>query len=74
MGVEGSRLRVGDSTERQEAGKMYVFDDSFEHSAYNDSDEFRIVLLINFWHPHLDSEEVRREIERLNAWTPPRNQ
>ena len=31
VGVEGSRLRVGDSMEHQEAGKMYVFDDSFEH-------------------------------------------
>ena len=30
-GVEGSSLRVADQTKYLEAGKAYIFDDSFEH-------------------------------------------
>lgn len=36
MGVSGSRLRVDNETKHQEAGKAYVFDDSFEHEAWHD--------------------------------------
>lgn len=34
VGVKGSRLRVADETKYQEAGKCYVFDDSFEHEVF----------------------------------------
>ena len=36
-----------------EAGKILLFDDSFEHEVRNDTDEERVVLLIRLWHPEL---------------------
>jgi len=41
-------IRVGDATHFWEEGKCLVFDDTYEHSAWNDSTETRIVLLIDF--------------------------
>ena len=38
-----------------EAGKILLFDDSFEHEVRNDTDEERVVLLIRLWHPELMS-------------------
>jgi aspartyl/asparaginyl beta-hydroxylase (cupin superfamily) len=35
-----------------------VFDDSFEHEAWNRTDTERAVLLIQFWHPDLTEAEV----------------
>ena len=37
-----------------------MFDDSFEHEAANEhSDQPRVVLVVDFWHPDFDDEEVR---------------
>jgi aspartyl/asparaginyl beta-hydroxylase (cupin superfamily) len=46
-------LNVAGEDHIWEKGKMIVFDDSFEHYVVNDSDEYRAVLLIRFWHPSL---------------------
>lgn len=43
-------------------GKCIVFDDSYEHEVWNDSDQDRVVLLINFWHPALPPEQRRIEV------------
>lgn len=40
-------------------GKCIVFDDSFEHEAVNNSDQPRVVLIVDIWHPDLSDEEVR---------------
>ena len=53
MGVEGSRLRVGSEVRQQVEGKAYVFDDSFEHEAWHDGNETRLILIADFWHPDL---------------------
>ena len=51
-------LRVGDEKLRWEEGKMIMFDDTYEHEAYNNSEkESRVVLLIDLWHPDLVPEE-----------------
>jgi aspartate beta-hydroxylase len=52
-------LRVGDETRGWEAGKCTVFDDSFEHEAWNEGDAVRVVLLINFWHPDIPPSDWR---------------
>jgi len=54
----GCRLMVGDFEIEQQAGRCIVFDDSFLHSAWNDSDEARFVLLFDFFHPDLTGEEI----------------
>lgn len=41
-------LRVGDETRVWEEGKCFVFDDMFEHEAWNNGETVRIVLLMDF--------------------------
>ncbi|MDF5721898.1 MAG: aspartyl/asparaginyl beta-hydroxylase domain-containing protein [Rhizonema sp. PD37] len=45
-------LRVGDQTKSWKEGKCFIFDDSFEHEAWNKSDKTRIVLLIDVERPN----------------------
>ncbi len=52
-------LRVGDQTRRWEPGHAIVFDDSFEHEAWNHTEAERIVLVVDLWHPDLSPEEIR---------------
>ncbi|HEY2291105.1 MAG TPA: aspartyl/asparaginyl beta-hydroxylase domain-containing protein [Thermoanaerobaculia bacterium] len=54
----GCRLKVGDDEIEQREGRCIIFDDSFLHSAWNDSDESRFVLVFDFFHPDLTAEEV----------------
>jgi aspartyl/asparaginyl beta-hydroxylase/uncharacterized protein DUF6817 len=51
-------LRVGDRSERWREGGCLVFDDSFEHEAWNRTAGDRIVLIVDLWHPGLSSTEV----------------
>lgn len=57
-------FRVGNTTRQWEFGKAWVFDDSIEHEAWNDSGELRVVLIFDIWHPDL-SEPERRMISAL---------
>ncbi|GAA3998058.1 aspartyl/asparaginyl beta-hydroxylase domain-containing protein [Sphingomonas humi] len=54
---DGCRLRVGNHERRVEAGKALLFDDSILHEAWNDSDETRVILLLEVWNPSLDAAE-----------------
>jgi beta-hydroxylase len=47
----GCTLRVGDQTRGWEEGRCLVFDDSYEHEAWNRGDGVRTVLLIDFRNP-----------------------
>jgi aspartate beta-hydroxylase len=41
-------------------GKAIVFDDSFEHEAWNDHpSQARLVLIVDVWHPDLSDAEVK---------------
>jgi aspartyl/asparaginyl beta-hydroxylase (cupin superfamily) len=50
-------FRVGATTREWEVGKAFVFDDTIEHEAWNDSDELRVVLIIDLWAPALSASE-----------------
>jgi hypothetical protein len=52
-------LRVGDQTRQWHEGRCLVFDDYFEHEAWNHTDQDRIVLIVDMWHPGLSVTEVR---------------
>jgi aspartate beta-hydroxylase len=52
-------IRVGDETRRWHEGRCLVFDDHFEHEAWNHTGEDRIVLIVDMWHPGLSPAEVR---------------
>ena len=63
---EGCGFRVGNDTRRWVPGKAWVFDDTIEHEAWNDSDKLRVVLIFDIWHPHLSPPE-RALITALTA-------
>jgi aspartyl/asparaginyl beta-hydroxylase (cupin superfamily) len=44
-------IRVGDETMYWKEGELMIFDDSFEHEAWNDSDEERVVLMFDIPNP-----------------------
>jgi aspartate beta-hydroxylase len=50
-------LRVGGEARRWRVGECLVFDDSFVHEAWNDSDHTRVVLIFDIWNPHLTEIE-----------------
>jgi Aspartyl/Asparaginyl beta-hydroxylase len=60
-------IRVGDQTEHWCEGRCLVFDDHFEHEAWNHTEADRIVLIVDMWHPGLSPAEVRL-LEGLHAY------
>lgn len=41
-------LRVGEETRHWEEGKSLIFDDTFEHEAWNQSEDIRVILFVDF--------------------------
>lgn len=58
----GCAIRVGTHMHVWEEGKLFAFDDSFEHEAWNRGDAERVVLIFESFHPDLRAAE-RRAIE-----------
>ena len=54
---KGCRLRVGGETREVVEGEAMIFDDSFEHEAWNDGDSVRAVLLFEIWRPEISDDE-----------------
>jgi aspartyl/asparaginyl beta-hydroxylase (cupin superfamily) len=54
---DGCRLRVGGETREVVEGRAMIFDDSFEHEAWNDGDSVRAVLLFEIWRPEISEDE-----------------
>jgi aspartate beta-hydroxylase len=50
-------LRVGNETRVPVEGKIWMFDDTMEHEAWNLSDRPRVILLFEVWRPELTNEE-----------------
>ncbi|MBA3511925.1 aspartyl/asparaginyl beta-hydroxylase domain-containing protein [Sphingomonas sp.] len=50
-------FRVGDTTVQWKEGEAFVFDDTIEHEAWNDSDQLRVVLIADLWPPALGEAE-----------------
>ena len=53
----GCGFRVGNEVREWVPGKAWVFDDTINHEAWNDSDKLRVVLIFDIWHPHLSEAE-----------------
>ncbi|HEX8222345.1 MAG TPA: aspartyl/asparaginyl beta-hydroxylase domain-containing protein [Allosphingosinicella sp.] len=45
----GCGFRVGAQTRQWQAGSAFVFDDTIEHEAWNDSAELRVVFIFDLW-------------------------
>lgn len=61
---EECAFRVGNETREWKEGEAWVFDDTINHEAWNKSDAYRVILMIDIWNPLLTAEE-RRFIPRL---------
>jgi aspartate beta-hydroxylase len=51
-------IRVGDETRQWTEGRCLVFDDYFEHEAWNHTASERLVLIVDLWHRGLTDTEV----------------
>jgi aspartate beta-hydroxylase len=54
----GCRFRVGGETREWQEGTAWVFDDTIEHEAWNDSEIPRAVLIFDVWNPELTKSEI----------------
>ena len=54
---DGCRFRVGNDVRPWVMGESFVFDDTIEHEAWNDSDQLRAVLIFDVWNPLLSAAE-----------------
>lgn len=61
------RLRVGNEVKEWKRGKMLIFDDSFEHEAWNNSTEDRFVLMLDIANPKW--EYTAKEINKFKIET-----
>jgi aspartate beta-hydroxylase len=59
-------LRVGGEERRWSEGQTLVFDDTYEHEAWNRSHQVRVVLIADVWNPYL-TEVERAAIEDVIA-------
>lgn len=53
----GCWFRVGAETREWKMGEAWVFDDTIEHEALNPSDQLRVILIVDTWHPDLSPAE-----------------
>lgn len=54
---EKCHFRVGYDWKQWREGKCWVFDDTIEHEARNDSDRLRVILMLDVWNPLLSLAE-----------------
>jgi aspartyl/asparaginyl beta-hydroxylase (cupin superfamily) len=64
---EGCVYRVGNDVRKWQEGKAWVFDDTINHEARNDSDQSRTILLFDIWNPLLGDAEQRLVAEAIKA-------
>ena len=55
---KGNSMRVCDDVWSWEEGRAIIFDDSFDHEVWNKSNERRIVLLLDVWHPDMTESQI----------------
>lgn len=58
-------IRIGQHVHKWTEGKCIVFDDTFDHEVWNHTEEPRLVLLIDLWHPDLTDLE-RDALDSIN--------
>jgi aspartate beta-hydroxylase len=67
----GCGFRVGSETREWVPGKAWVFDDTIEHEAWNESDAPRAILIFDIWNPFLTVAErdlVRAAVEVVGGY------
>jgi aspartyl/asparaginyl beta-hydroxylase (cupin superfamily) len=52
-------FRCGEERREWRMGEAFVFDDTIEHEAANESDQLRVVLIADIWNPFISEPETR---------------
>ncbi len=64
---ENCALNVGGELHHWQPGKVVVFDDTYEHEAWNRSTQTRVVMIFDVWHPGLSEAERAAVIDLVGA-------
>ncbi|KAM5281652.1 aspartyl/asparaginyl beta-hydroxylase isoform 4-T4 [Ctenodactylus gundi] len=56
---DGCKIRCANETKTWEEGKVLIFDDSFEHEVWQDASSFRLIFIVDVWHPELSPQQRR---------------
>ncbi|NXD33240.1 ASPH hydroxylase, partial [Copsychus sechellarum] len=57
---EGCRIRCAqENRSAWEEGKVLIFDDSFEHEVWQDAESYRLIFIVDVWHPELTAQQRR---------------
>ncbi|XP_041101756.1 aspartyl/asparaginyl beta-hydroxylase-like isoform X3 [Polyodon spathula] len=56
---EGCQIRCANDTRYWEEGKVLIFDDSFEHEVWQDANSYRLIFIVDVWHPELTPHQRR---------------
>lgn len=73
---EGCGFRVGSEIREWREGEAWVFDDTINHEAWNDSDQPRAIFMCDVWSPRISHEEremiarITAALDRFNGFTP----
>jgi aspartyl/asparaginyl beta-hydroxylase (cupin superfamily) len=51
-------FRCGEERREWRMGEAFVFDDTIEHEAANESDQLRVVLIADIWNPGISEAET----------------
>jgi aspartyl/asparaginyl beta-hydroxylase (cupin superfamily) len=64
-------IRVGSDTRIWQEGKSLIFDDTFPHEAWNNTDEIRVILFLDVVRPlRFPTSLFNRAMIQLIAWSP----
>ncbi len=64
-------IRIGDRLHHWREGEALIFDDAYEHEAWNDADQVRVVLFVDFEKPtRLPAKLVNKTVLNLALFTP----
>ncbi|XP_077348885.1 aspartyl/asparaginyl beta-hydroxylase isoform X3 [Lithobates pipiens] len=55
----GCKIRCANDTRSWTEGKVLIFDDSFEHEVWQDADSYRLIFIVDIWHPELTQHQRR---------------
>ncbi|XP_073535448.1 aspartyl/asparaginyl beta-hydroxylase isoform X6 [Phyllobates terribilis] len=56
---QGCKIRCANDTRSWEEGKVLIFDDSFEHEVWQDANSYRLIFIVDVWHPELSQNQRR---------------
>jgi ornithine lipid ester-linked acyl 2-hydroxylase len=69
--AESCRIRVGEDFRHWEEGKSLIFDDTFNHEVWNDTDETRVVLFVDVLRPlPFPESAINRAIVKVIGYSP----